>query len=206
MPWIDKSAHVLIRRRYQCDCGHVFEMRHKSADEPMPDCPKCVEAGQAAVGMTWVPPRPAIGTTKGKAIDLAQQIAEEDYGLTDFNDNQRAGDIAFKPPAPMQTAEREATIRELMEAGVPQELPKEHQDKVENYWQGNAGGAAEQTIATQQVGREASDAARRDGVDPIGLLEQGRTSGNMPFRLNVAAQADVPPELAKAQAAGGAIR
>lgn len=193
MPWIDKSEHVLIRRRYRCDvCAFTFEMRHKSSDEPMPDCPKCVEAGAEVAGVAYIPPRPAIGTTKGKSIDLAQRIAEEDYGLTDFNDNQRVGDIAFKPPAPMHTAEREAEIRALMQAGVPADLPKEHQEKAANFWQGNAGGSAEQTIATQAVGKEASAKARDQGSEPLGILERGRATGNMPFKLNVMSKADAP--------------
>jgi hypothetical protein len=203
MPWIDKAPHILARKRYFCeDCHTTFDVRQESGDLTIPECPKCVGASGAA---TWVPPLVAIGSTKGQAIDLAQKIAEEDFGLTNFNDNQRAGDIAFKPESPMHTAELETNIREMMQAGIPAELPKEHAEKVDNYWQGNMGGIAEQTIATQAVSSAASSAARAEGVDPLSILERGRAGGHMRQNFNVmSATNDIPPELKAAQAARGA--
>lgn len=225
MGWIDKSPHIKIRRRYHCDaCNFTWEVRLDNPDEPTPDCPRCVAAG-ATGGVAYVPPMPALGTTKGKAIDLAQRIAEEDYGMTDMNDNQRAGDIAFKGPAPMQTAEAEKQLREMMEyqaqmgpaAPLPdgptapdgtRQLLVDKQLQKENYWQGSAGGSAETTVGQAEAARAASDAARRQGVDPVGILEQGRSSGNMPFRVNAVGAVptqDLPQPLQQAQANRGTM-
>jgi hypothetical protein len=224
-----RAAAVMIRRRYLCDvCNHTFEMRHQSEDEPMPDCPNCVALGAAAAaggGVTYVAPMPAIGTVKGKAIDLAQKMAEEDYGLSDMNDNQRAGDIAYKGPAPMQTAEAEAALRQIMEASaqmgpaapLPQgpvapdgtrQLLVDRALQKDNYWQGSQGGSAETTVGQQAAAKAASQAAARDGVDPVGILEQGRLSGNMPFRVNAVSavpMSDLPQPLQEAQAKRGAL-
>lgn len=225
MAWKDNTAHILIRRRYHCDvCDLIFDMRHESEDEPMPDCPKCIADGQAAASkIEWVPPLPAIGTNKGKAIDLAQEIAEQDYGMTNMRDNQRPGDTAFLPDAPMQTAEAEKQMREILEASqalatqVPEPLGQPAPDgtrnwitdrhaQVDNFFQGNMGGGAEGTIGQGEAAKAASAAALADGIDPVGLLERGRQTGNMPLRLNVhgaVPSKDLPEQLQQAQAARG---
>lgn len=230
MAWKEtpRSQATLLRRRYRCeDCNLVFDARHESADEPPPPCPRCPP--ESAAEPAYIAPMPALNTTKAKAIDLAQQMAEEDYGLTDINDNQRAGDIAYKPPPPMSTAEREREIREMVEreAQVAASLPtglimpdgsrgvvSEEQRNVlvdpsmqaANYWQGNAGGFAEQTVGDSATAAAASAAAREQGVDPVGILERGRKEGNMPMRLNVVGrETEIPPALAAAQARRGAM-
>lgn len=223
MAWKDNSTHILIRRKYRCDvCEHIFEARHESPDEPPPDCPACVQLGQAVGQPLYIPPMPGIGTTKGKAIDLAQQMAEEDYGLTDMNDNQRAGDIAFKGPAPMQTAESDQLIHTMAQyaaqtgaAPLPEgprapdgtrQVLVDPALQAQNYWQGNAGGSAEGTVGQGAAAKAASDAAKAQGIDPVGILEAGRQSGNMPLRLNVmGAENDIPAPLAEAQAKRGAM-
>jgi hypothetical protein len=91
----------MIIRTYRCDdCGETFEVTCESSDGD-PDCPFCARE------MIWQPTRFAIGTTKGKAVDVTQKIMEEDYGLTDFNDNMREGDICAKTPS-CTREEREA--------------------------------------------------------------------------------------------------
>lgn len=219
MAWKDNTAHIRIRRRYHCDvCDHTFDMRHDREDEPMPDCPNCVKLGQEAAAVTWVPPLVAIGTTKGKAIDLAYDIAENDYGMTDMKDNQQIGDIAYVGPPPIQTAQAEAEIRQMVEAAgqIAQPLPQgplapdgtrqllvDKALQVENFFQGNQGGSAEGTIGQAAAAKAASDQARVQGVDPVGILEKGRASGNMPFKLNVmsaVASRDLPEALQQAQA------
>lgn len=213
MPWKEtpRAAATLIRRRYQCDvCEHIFEDRVSSADAPLPDCPKCPKPVAAAspsaplpgTGLTWKAPMPALLTTKAKAIDYTQKMAEEVYGLTDMNDNQRAGDIAYKPPAPMHTAEIEKLTREMAEAGMAlNAIPLEHREKAANYWQGGAGAAAETTIATEAIYKPAAAAARAQGVEPIAILEEGRKTGSMPMRMEVVgAEPDIPQALAEAQA------
>ena len=91
----------MIIRTYRCnDCQELFEVTCESSDGD-PDCPFCARE------LVWQPKSFAITTTKSKAVDVTQQIMEEDYGLTDFNDNMREGDIAAKTPV-RPRAEREA--------------------------------------------------------------------------------------------------
>jgi hypothetical protein len=170
-----------------------------------------------------VPPLPAIGTTKGKSIDLAQKIAEEDYGMTNMRDNQRPGDTAFLPDSPMQTAEAERRLREIMEYTAAQatELPApsgpaapdgtrnwitDPAAQRDNFFQGNMGGSAETTVGQGAAAKAASEAAKADGIDPVGILQSGRASGNMPLRMNVMGAVDakdLPQPLQQAQAARG---
>jgi len=92
---------AMILRTYRCnECQEVFDVTCESND-PDPDCPYCKQV------LVWTPKSFAIGTTKGKAVDVTQQIMEEDYGMSDFNDNMREGDIAAKTPV-RPREEREA--------------------------------------------------------------------------------------------------
>lgn len=230
MPWKEtpRAAATLLRRRYQCEeCKWVFEARHASTDEPPPPCPICPPPAADATASvpSYVAPMPGINTTKSKAIDLAQQIAEEDYGLTDIRDNQRVGDIAIKGEAAMSTSEREAAIREMVQyeqqthAAVAAPLPTgptapdgtrnvlvDPALQKDNYWQGNAGGTAETTVGSTEIAAHASREAAAQGVDPVGILERGRKTGNMPLRLRVVgAETELPAPLAEAQAKRGAM-
>src|SRR5262245_10376379 len=100
----------MIRRTYACDdCETQFEVDCESGNDGDPDCPNCSKVLQ------WVPARVNIGTVKGKAIDVTQKIIEEDFGLTNLNDNNREGDVAYKAAAPMQTAERENIEQQVRE-------------------------------------------------------------------------------------------
>lgn len=203
MAWKEtpRAQAARIRRTYRCaDCRYEFKWVHESAEEPLPECPMCVAAAAAAnvplvaAPVAYVPPLVAINGDKSRAIDAAQQMAEQQFGLTDFNDNQRAGDIAFKGPAPMQTAEREQLVREMVQAGLPDHLPVAQQEAAANYWQGQLGAATtEATIGQQSVAAQASQAAASMGVDPVGILEKGRETGSMRPRYDVVASTTAEP-------------
>lgn len=95
----------MIIRTYRCnECDEIFEVTCESSDGD-PDCPYCKQV------LAWQPMRFAIGTTKGKAMDVTQKIMEEDYGMTDFNDNMREGDIAAK--APVRSREEREAIEQM---------------------------------------------------------------------------------------------
>src|SRR5215470_17509578 len=92
----------MVIRTYLCEeCNTQFEVACESGSDGDPDCPNC------AVVLQWVPSRMNIGTVKSKAIDYTQKMVEQDYGLSNMNDGNREGDVAYKAPAPMQTNERE---------------------------------------------------------------------------------------------------
>ena len=100
----------MIIRTYSCaDCEQEFEVTCESSDGD-PDCPTCSQV------LEWRPGGFNIIGNKGKAVDLTQKILEEDYGLTNFKDNTREGDVHGIVAPPAGTAEREAGIRQMSEA------------------------------------------------------------------------------------------
>lgn len=236
MAWkeTERAAATMIRRRYQCDvCGHVFEDRVASAEAALPDCPKCPKPARAGAplpgtGLTWQAPMPGLLTTKAKAIDYTQKMAEEVYGLTDMNDNQRAGDIAYKGPPPMSTSEQEAAIRAMVEASaqIAQPIPPgplladgrrgivaeenrhllvDPNAQVANFFQGNQGSTGTTIAGDGTAAKMASQQAKAMGVDPVGILEQGRASGSMPFKVDaVGVENNIPDALKAGQAATAA--
>lgn len=103
-----KGEVLMIRRTYHCEvCGDHFEVTCESND-PDPPCPYCEKV------LEWVPGMFAITGHKSKAVDLTQQILEQDYGLTNFKDSQREGDITAMMPVET-TADREANERMMNE-------------------------------------------------------------------------------------------
>ena len=79
----------MIRRTYQCgDCEKIFVFECNADDGdppcPNPDCDKVLD---------WRPQSFAIGgSNEGKAVAIAQDIMEMDYGLSDFKDNNKPGE------------------------------------------------------------------------------------------------------------------
>lgn len=158
----------MIRRTYACDeCTFEWTVSCEW-DSPIPDCPVCERVARQEFKPI------AIGTNKGKAIDFAQQMAEEDYGLTDMNDNQRAGDIAAKAPPPMQAAEAEKLTREMAEmtrasmgVDATQGRP-DLQQQVANFW-----GGGQNQVDIGAI-RASSAASQGDAPDPLAILEKAR--------------------------------
>lgn len=188
MAWkeTERSKAVKVRRIYRCtDCKTEFAWIHDSEEEDAPECPICavaepVAGAPAPTPVVWQPPLPAITGAKSRAIDYTQAMVEQQFGLTDFNDNQRVGDIAYKPPPPLHAAEAQAMAREMIQAGIPEETTKQIADAASNFWQGTLGGqTTEQTLGQQGVASQASAAARAMGVDPIGILEADRKQASM---------------------------
>jgi predicted nucleic acid-binding Zn ribbon protein len=76
-----------ITRTYGCnECGHFIELTltMDQVDDGPPDCPHCAvatvqEFRPVAIG----------GSARGRATDLAQAIAREDYGVADMQRDHR---------------------------------------------------------------------------------------------------------------------
>lgn len=166
------------------DCGTTFRLTSHDDTPPPLECPVCA---QQAV---YEPPKPGLLTVKSKAMDIAQTIAEEDYGLTDIRDNQRQGDVAAVGPAPMQTAEREAVIRELVEAGVAEQtaaaVGQDKQQQVQSFWQAGGGLLGDQN-ATKTVAAAGAAEAKALGSDPLDMIvsKDGSTPMLPPPKMRV---------------------
>lgn len=169
-----------VVRTYACDCGHQWTEYHSSSDDAYPDCPIC-----AASEPKWVPQPLRITGDKSRAIDYAQQVAEEDYGLSNMKDNTRAGEAAAMGPAAETTAERES--RAQREAEAAREVgarmtsaSPEVQQAVKQFWGGAAGANPAARINIQAAGAQGAALARSEGRDPMAMLHKGLKSGSIP--------------------------
>lgn len=165
---------MAIYGTYQCDeCDTQFK-RWRESDGPYPDCPTCAQPGG------WAPQAPNIIGIKAKAIDIAQRVAEETFGMTDMNDNQRIGDIAAKAPPPIQGAEADAITREMIGAGLgTPEIAPHLKGYVQNFFGATQAGGGMQIdpAASIQGAAPAAVAARQQGSDPIALLHAAKGHG-----------------------------
>lgn len=161
----------MIRRTYQCpNCDREFTYVCNSDDPdppcPNPDCDKVLE---------WIPKSFAIGgSNEGKAVALAQDIMEKDYGLSDFKDNNKPGEIGIKRniETKAQTELVNQTMSEMMQQTAGN---AEHRQA---FWGGNQGPpttmnsmTGQSLIAMAKVGPGA--------VDPIGALHSLARKGKV---------------------------
>lgn len=179
MAWREtaRSAALPVRRTYACDeCGNRWKVQCE-ANDPVPDCPQC-----AMIPAQVFEPVALLGV-KSKAIDVAQKMAEETYGLTDFNDNSRQGDVAAKAPPPIQGAEAEAITRAMVDAKMTTEAQAEAtKSQVQSFWQGGGTGPLNPQAA-MAIGRQATAESKAiNAGDPISLLHESGKRGLDPMR------------------------
>ena len=173
----------MIRRTYVCkDCEREF-IFECSADDPDPPCPnpKCDQV------LDWRPTSFAIGgSLEGKAAAYTYKALEQDYGLTNFRDNARAGDsgIISRP----ETRAAAETVEREFRAQVAQMSP----EKTAQFWGQNSGQptsmqsvTGQSLIAMAKVGPQApnpmtmfQNAAVKAGVsrDPRSMISEGYRS------------------------------
>jgi hypothetical protein len=162
----------MIIRTYRCeDCQEVFEVTCESSDGD-PDCPYCSRE------MQWQPTRFAIGTTKGKAIDVTQKIMEEDYGLTDFNDNMREGDIAAKTPV-RGREERETIEQAERDAKEFAASAANMSPQAKEFFSGNA---ARANVAAAAFADAKASRGQHTGMD---LMAEAGRRGELPLNYRL---------------------
>jgi DNA-directed RNA polymerase subunit RPC12/RpoP len=186
-----------VVRTYHCeDCGETFDVTHEFSAEPDPDCPYC------KIVMQWRPQGFSIKTNKSRAYDLTQDILNKDFGLDDFNDNTRPGDIVAKMPVETrqhreekEQIEREVTQMhdEIMQnpASVGErQLLNAHpnqQAAVRGFWGGPSGGNVSPMVAQTLVA--SAKAGPQARLDPMkGMAELGKT-GQLPTNFKIIARA-----------------
>lgn len=93
---------MAVVRTYLCDdCGTQFDKLHFDIADPAPECPGC-----QALAAKQIPAGFSINGNASKAGDIAQDILEKDYGMSDIRDRQREGDLAAITPPHLQAAVR----------------------------------------------------------------------------------------------------
>jgi hypothetical protein len=164
-----------VIRTYRCGCGTEFDYWHDRSDEPPPGCPGCDGP------TSYVPGRISIKTNRSRALDAAQQVAEQRFGLTNMRDNLREGDVAAPPLTPPQ---REmAEVAQLMgeQANADKPLTPNQAKMVEGFWGGGAPSGAPYRLPGKgtllQQARAATAAAKAEDKNPISLLQRAVKSG-----------------------------
>lgn len=170
-----------VTRRYLCDsCNYEWTSLHLSREEPYPDCPSCATAEPASIPTSF-----SITGIKSKAIDYTQRMAEEDYGLTNFRDNMREGDVAAMAPPPVQEREAQALTMAMKE--MSPDLSDAQAEQVRDFWK--TGGAP---ASVAQMAQPGAAAARQLGADPIELLHKAeKASGRQGMALDVVGKASM---------------
>jgi hypothetical protein len=171
-----------VRRTYQCDvCEYEFDHFHASSSEPYPECPAC--DGKVA----WQPGSFAITGVKSKAVDATYKILEDQAGITDLSDNNRAGDVVAKAPPPIQQSESDVITRELvgLESAVLKQQAEEARSRLSvgpaKGYKGFFNNELTQPGGpVAQVAAAGAASARQSGVDPIGMLHASGKKGELP--------------------------
>ena len=108
----------MIIRTYGCEtCGHYMEveLRADQWDQTPPDCPRCA----SGTHQEFVPP--AIGgSTRGKAIALAEDIARHDYGVADMQLDKAGGapKVRYQDASPGAGASGWGVNQEVLEGAI----------------------------------------------------------------------------------------
>lgn len=174
----------MIYRTYACgDCDTVFEVacESKDGDPPCPVCSKVLE---------WRPTRIAIGgSTEGKAVKIAQDIMENDYGLSNYKDNNKEGDVGYIDPTRKTASEQDAVMQRESEAGREvltrlAHVAPEHQKSVDNFFGAQTVRVGQNSIPASQM-IAAGKMGPAAGVNPMELLHKAGREGKLPtnFRM-----------------------
>lgn len=173
----------MIIRTYNCEvCGELFEVQCESTDGD-PECPYCRD-----VVLQWRPGMFAIGTNKGKAVDVTQKILEEDFGLSDFKDGSREGDVVAKTPVP-STQAKEAAMQVQFEIAQQTGVTMTDQQKQQAaaFW----GGGAQMQLppaAAMSAAKQGAVAADAMGKNPMTMLHAAGKAGVLPTNMRVIAR------------------
>jgi DNA-directed RNA polymerase subunit RPC12/RpoP len=174
----------MIIRTYECmECSALFEVTLDSGNDGDPPCPNCDKV------LEWRPTSFNISSNKGKAVDIAQEIIEQDYGMTNFKDGSREGDVAAITPVEttVDREKREMAIMEAHQAVAAQAppLPPAQADMVKGFF-GAPGGGGSLNLATIRAGASVGPAAN---VNPMQQLHEAGRKGMLPMNYRIIARA-----------------
>ena len=178
-----------IIRTYACgDCEAIFEMWCESSDELDPPCPNCEKE------LKWQPKGFAIGgSNQSKAVKVAQDMLENDYGLTNYKDNNKPGDVGYIDPTRKTAAEKDAIMQRESEAG--REVLKRMQEvatptiqkQADNFFGGQMTAIGQNRVPAQQL-IAAAKSGPGAGVDAMAALHKLGSEGKLPNNTRVIAR------------------
>ena len=177
----------MIVRTYEClDCKSVYEVTHDSGDDPFPDCPNCSKV------LEWRPQRFATTTNKAKAVDFTQSVLENDFGLTDYKDNMREGDVGYIDPTRKTTAEKDVAMQRESEAGREvverlKQIDPQLRPQVDGFFGGQTAAIGQNRVPVQQL-IQAGKTGPGAGVDPMAALHKMGKEGKLPNNFKIIAR------------------
>lgn len=180
----------MIYRTYVCgDCDTIFEVHHDSGDEPIPDCPTCSKV------LKWTPKSFNTTGVKSKAVDYAQKVMEEDYGLSNFRDNNREGDVGYIDPTRKTAAEADAIGQRESEAGREvvhrlAQISPDHKTQVDNFFGGQSASIGQNKVPVQQLIQAGKTGAGSE-VNPMSLLHKAGKEGKLPDKTRIIYKSDL---------------
>ena len=171
------------------DCDAIFEQWCESSDELTPPCPNCEKE------MQWQPGGFAIGGShESKAVSIAQEMLEKDYGLTNYKDNNKPGDVGYIDPTRKTAAEKDAIMQRESEAGrevlarMKDIATPDIQQKADNFF-----GGQQVSIGQNQVSARQLISAGKSGpgaeVNPMAALHKMGQAGKLPNNARILARA-----------------
>jgi len=166
----------MIIRTYACvDCQHEWDVEC-SPDDGDPDCPNCLKV------LEWRPVRVNIGgSNASKAVDIAQDVLEKDFGLTNFKDNNREGDVGIVNQVET-TASREEDTQLGIE--VQQALQKIAPPAPSNpsFW-GSGGATTGPVAASAQTLIAGTKVGPHADMNPMAMLHASGKKGLLPTEV-----------------------
>ena len=177
-----------IIRTYACgDCDAMFEMWCESSDEIDPPCPNCEKELQ------WQPGGFSIGgSNESKAVSIAQNMLEKDYGLTNYKDNNRPGDVGYIDPTRKTASEKDAIMQRESEAGREvlkrmSDVKPEIQKQADNFFGGQMTQIGSNKVSAQQLIASAKTGPGAQ-VDAMAALHKMGQEGKLPSKANIIAR------------------
>ena len=177
----------MIRRTYECnDCQAMFEVDCNSND-PDPECPAC------NMVLEWRPKGFAIGgSIEGKAVKYAQDVMENDYGLTNFKDNNRQGDVGFIDPTRKTAAKLDEIGQRESEAGREviermKAIDPALKPQVDGFFGGQTASIGQNRVPVTQL-IAAGKMGPAAGVDPMAALHKMGKEGRLPTNYRIIAR------------------
>ena len=174
----------MIYKTFACsDCDSIFEVFCESSD-PDPDCPTCSKVLQ------WTPAKVSIGgSTEGKAVKLSQEIMEQDFGLTNFKDNNKEGDVGYIDPNRKSLSEKDALgqrdaeiereVRKTVEFASP-----DQKQMVDNFFGGQSVKIGQNSVPASQL-LAAGKMGPNANLNPMTLLHKAGKAGTLPTKFRM---------------------
>jgi len=161
-----RGAAMPVTRTYECnECRERFEVTCASGDGD-PDCPHC------AVVLQWKPQRFAIGGSPVmQAEKIAQDIIENDFGMSNIKDAKYEGETAYVAPT-TTTAESDKLSQQMSE--VVQQRPQ-LSPMAKQFFQGGAASFGNVDLGALKAGPSAG----ATGARALNMIQNAAQEGRL---------------------------